>query len=189
MEQIIARLLEGFEQGKISRKKLIQTLALGAAGGHALRAPSTAMAAAPSTAASTAAASTAAASLPKTTSIDHISYSVADYGRSRDFYADLLGWEVTGDDPERGEARLRMNDVGDLIIRNHRTPVNQDPTGVVGHVCWGIDTYDTDAVREELESRGLNPRRDQGGNYDPFDSYHVRDPDGWDVQISVNLRD
>ncbi len=39
-------------------------------------------------------------------------------------------------------------------------------TGVVGHICWGIDTYDTHAVREELESRGLKPRRDQGGRYE-----------------------
>lgn len=38
----------------------------------------------------------------------------------------------------------------------------------------------TDAVREELESRGLNPRRDQAGG----DSYHVLDPDGWDLQIA-----
>ncbi len=178
MEEIIARLLDGFEQGRISRRKLIQTLAITAGGGQALRAPSPARAAP----------STDAASLPTTTSIDHISYSVSDYARSRDFYSDLLGWEVTGDDPERGEARLRMNDVGDIIIRNSRTPADQDTTGVVGHICWGIDTYDTDAVREELERRGLNPRRDQGGNYDPIDSYHVLDPDGWDVQLSVNLR-
>ena len=179
MEAIIARLVDGFEQGKISRRKLIQSLAVATAGGHALRTPTLA-AAEPSA---------GAAALPTTTSIDHISYTVLDYGRSRDFYTDLLGWEVTGDDPERGEARLRMDGVGDMIIRNSRTPDDPNSTGVLGHICWGLDTYDTDAVREELTSRGLSPRRDQGGNYDPFDSYHVRDPDGWDVQLSVNLRD
>ena len=179
MEVIIARMLDGFEQGKISRRKLIQGLAVVAAGGNALRTPKEAGAEP----------NAEAAALPPTTSIDHISYSVSDYARSRDFYADLLGWEVTGDDPERGEARLRMNDVGDIIIRNSRSPTDSNTTGVVGHICWGIDTYDTDAVREELESRGLNPRRDQGGRYDPIDSYHVLDPDGWDVQVSINLRD
>ncbi len=178
MEAIIARLLDGFEQGKISRRKLIQSLAFAAAGGHALRTPLEARGES----------SSQAAPLAPTTSVDHISYSVADYARSRDFYADLLGWEVTGDDPERGEARLRMGDVGDIIIRNSRTPADESTTGVVGHICWGIDTYDTDAVREELERQGLNPRRDQGGNYDPIDSYHVLDPDGWDVQLSLNLR-
>jgi catechol 2,3-dioxygenase-like lactoylglutathione lyase family enzyme len=178
MEHVIARLLDGFEQGTISRKKLIQTLAVAAAGGHALRAPSPA----------SAAPSPAAASLPRSTSIHHIAYSVSDYGRSRDFYADLLGWEVNADNPERGEARLSMGDVGNIIIRNSRTPADQNTTGLVGHICWGLDTYDTDAVREELEGRGLNPRRDQGGQYEPLDSYHVLDPDGWDVQLSLNLR-
>jgi catechol 2,3-dioxygenase-like lactoylglutathione lyase family enzyme len=179
MEAIIARLLDGFVQGKISRRKLIQSLTVATAGGHVLGTPTVA-----------AAAPTAVdAVLPPTTSIDHMAYTVLDYGRSRDFYSDLLGWEVTGDDPERGEARLRMGSVGDIIIRNSRTPDDPNSTGVLGHICWGLDTYDTDAVREELASRGLNPRRDQGGNYDAFDSYMVRDPDGWDVQLSVNLRD
>jgi catechol 2,3-dioxygenase-like lactoylglutathione lyase family enzyme len=178
VETIIARLLDGFEQGTVSRRKLIQSLAAVAAGGQILRTPAEAKgASAPST-----------ATLPATVSVDHISYAASDYGRTRDFYSDLLGWEVTGDDPERGEARLRMNDVGDIIIRNSSTPNDPATTGVVNHICWGLDTYDTDVVREELELRELSPRRDQGGRYGPFDSYHVLDPDGWDVQLSVNLR-
>ena len=57
-------------------------------------------------------------------------------------------------------------------------------TGVINHVAWRIEDFDTDAVREELERRGLNPRRDQGGPDPGYDSYHVLDPDGWDLQIS-----
>ena len=179
METIITRLLEQFEQGKLSRRKLVQSLALTATGAHALQ-----------SAAPAAAESTSAAVLPRTAWLDHISYAVADYGRTRDFYADLLGWEVTADDSERGEARLRIGeDQGDIFIRNGTAPAEQGPTGVVHHICWGLDTYDTDAVREELESRGLNPRRDQGGRYDPLDSYHVLDPDGWDLQLAVRLQD
>jgi hypothetical protein len=180
VESIISRLLNQFEQGHLSRRKLVQSLALAATGAHALRSAKPAAAAE----------SASAAALPRTAWIDHVSYGVADYGRSRDFYADLLGWEVTGDDPERGEARLRIGeDLGDIIIRNSRSPAAQGPTGVVNHICWGLDTYDTDGVRDELERRGLNPRRDQGGRYDPFDSYHVLDPDGWDLQLAVRLRD
>jgi len=179
VETIITRLLEQFEQGTLSRRKLVRSLALAATGAHALRSATPAAAAQ----------STSAAELPRTAWLDHVSYGVADYGRSRDFYADLLGWEVTADDPERGEARLRIAEgQGDMIIRNSTAPTGQGPTGVVNHICWGLDTYDTDAVREELESRGLDPRRDQGGRYDPFDSYHVLDPDGWDLQLAVRLR-
>jgi hypothetical protein len=60
----------------------------------------------------------------------------------------------------------------------NRPPV----TGVINHVSWGVTPWDTDAVKAELEKRGLNPRPDMVGN--DFKSYHVLDPDGWDLQIS-----
>ncbi len=179
MESLIAKLLSSFEQGKMSRRELIQSLAVAAAGGHAL------VSAAPVQAAQ----STSAARVGFTTaSLDHISYAVADYGRSRDFYSDLMGWEVRNDQREN-QASLRIGDVGNIIIRNSRRPIsesrpNRPPlTGVINHISWRIDNFDTDEVRAELEGRGLNPRRDQAGGAD-YDSYHVLDPDGWDLQIA-----
>jgi catechol 2,3-dioxygenase-like lactoylglutathione lyase family enzyme len=60
---------------------------------------------------------------------------------------------------------------------------NRPPlTGVINHISWGIANWDTDKVKAELERRGLNPRPDMVG--DNFKSYHVFDPDGWDLQIS-----
>lgn len=41
-------------------------------------------------------------------------------------------------------------------------------------------------VEAELNSRGLNPRPDMVG--DNFKSFHVLDPDGWDLQISNETR-
>ena len=122
--------------------------------------------------------------------MDHLSYSVADYGRSRDFYADLMGWEVLSDNGET-QATLRIGDVGTVIIRNSRQQASQPSrrpggppvTGIIDHVAWRIEGFDTDAVKKELERRDLNPRRDQGAD-DDYDSYHVLDPDGWDLQIS-----
>jgi hypothetical protein len=38
-------------------------------------------------------------------------------------------------------------------------------------------------VKAELERRGLAPRLDTGGG-DGYASFHVKDPDGWDLQIS-----
>lgn len=179
MESLIAKLLSAFEQGKMSRRELIQSLAVAAAGGHAL------VSAAPVQAAP----STSAARVGfTTTGLDHISYAVADYGRSRDFYSDLMGWEVRNDNGEN-QASLRIGDVGNIIIRNSRRSTSQSRpnrpplTGVINHISWRIENFDTEVVRAELESRGLNPRRDQAGGGD-YDSYHVLDPDGWDLQIA-----
>jgi hypothetical protein len=55
---------------------------------------------------------------------------------------------------------------------------------VINHIAWAIENFDTDRVRTELERRGHKPRRDQGGGQGTYDSYHILDPDGWDLQIS-----
>lgn len=178
MEAVIGKLVQAFEEGRMSRRDLVRNLAVAAAGAPLVGFPL--------------AEAAAGGSVPpatfRTTGLDHISYAVADYGRSRDFYADLMGWEVANDDGER-QATLRIGDVGNIIIRNNRRGMRQERegrpplTGVINHVAWRIADFDTDAVREELERRGLSPRRDQGGGGD-YDSYHVLDPDGWDLQIS-----
>jgi len=179
MENLIGKLLSAFEQGKMNRRELIQSLAVAAVGGHMLASATPVEAATPAT--------TSSAGF-RTTSLDHISYSVADYGRSRDFYTDLMGWEVRNDNGEN-QASLRIGDVGNIIIRNSRQATSQSRpnrpplTGVINHISWRIADFDTEAVRADLESRGLNPRRDQGGGGD-YDSYHILDPDGWDLQIA-----
>jgi catechol 2,3-dioxygenase-like lactoylglutathione lyase family enzyme len=48
--------------------------------------------------------------------------------------------------------------------------------------CWGITPWDTNKVEAALKARGLNPVADHEGN--DFKSFHVKDPDGMDVQIS-----
>ena len=53
---------------------------------------------------------------------------------------------------------------------------------MINHISYGIAPWDTEGVKAELEKRGLNPRPDMVGA--DFKSYHVLDPDGWDLQIS-----
>jgi catechol 2,3-dioxygenase-like lactoylglutathione lyase family enzyme len=48
--------------------------------------------------------------------------------------------------------------------------------------AWGIDQWDTNKVEAALKARGLNPVADHSG--DDFRSFHVKDPDGMDVQIT-----
>src|SRR5262245_64913950 len=86
MESIIAKLLQDFEQGKMTRRQLIQSLTFAA------------------TAASAAGAVPASAAAPaegyvaKATAINHVSYQVSDYKKARDFYAGLFGMQVSRDD-------------------------------------------------------------------------------------------
>ena len=50
-----------------------------------------------------------------------------------------------------------------------------------------MSPWDTEKVKAELERRGLNPRPDMVGQN--FKSFHVFDPDGWDLQISNQTRE
>lgn len=198
MEVVINGLLQQFEQGKLSRRQLIQGLALAA------------VAAAPAGAAGASQAAGSASRIPaatapapwKTVYLDHISYAVTDYRKSTAFYRDLMGWEIKNDN-DQNQCTMKIGDIGEIIIRNNRQAAaaapsenaappaaapsggrgNRPPvTGVINHISWGVQPWDTDKVKAELERRGLNPRPDMVG--DDFKSFHVLDPDGWDLQIS-----
>ncbi|MGQ0732360.1 MAG: VOC family protein [Acidobacteriota bacterium] len=185
MEQVIARLLDEFEDGRLSRRQLIQSLTMAAI-------------AVPAVAAEQATSPRAANPAPwKTVCLDHISFAVTDYKKSAAFYQNLMGWEVRNDNGTN-QASLTIPNVGNIIIRNRRTQADaaggaaagapgagggRPPvTGVINHVSYGIQPWDTQAVEAELKRRGLNPRPDMVG--EDFKSYHVLDPDGWDLQIS-----
>jgi catechol 2,3-dioxygenase-like lactoylglutathione lyase family enzyme len=53
--------------------------------------------------------------------------------------------------------------------------------------CWGIDHWNTKQVEAELAKRGLTPVADHDAK-NVFYSFHVKDPDGMDVQISNGNR-
>ena len=101
MEHIIARLLQDFEHGMMSRRQLIQSLAA-IAGSVAIAPPPAAGAAADG-------------QVFKATAFNHVSYQVADYTKTRDFYAGLFGMKVSRDNGM--ECRLTFGD-NILIARN-----------------------------------------------------------------------
>lgn len=189
METTIATMLRDFEDGRMSRRQLIQSLAMVAlAGGAASAQTPSAPAPAPFVKTSW-----------KTVHLDHISFAVTDYKKSAAFYQALMGWELQNDNGTN-QATLRIGNVGEIIIRNSRVSAaaaaapgsapavagaqgNRPPvTGVINHISWGVEPWDTDGVKAALEKRGLEPRPDMVGA--DFKSYHVTDPDGWDLQIS-----
>ena len=157
MEHIINKLLRDFEEGRMSRRQLVQSLALAAAA-----------------AAGAAPARAAEGKGFKAVTVNHISYTVADYSKTRDFYADLLGMGVKQDN-----GRQCYMTFGDsfLLPRNARAGSNR-PLPLVDHIAYTIEDWDKDKVKAELERRGLNPTPDTD------DSFHVKDPDGFNLQIS-----
>jgi lactoylglutathione lyase len=160
MEHVIAKLLEDFERGKVTRRQLIQSLALAAAGAV------TAGAALPAAA--------AAGKGFKAVAVNHISYQVADYAKTRDFYKDLLGLRVVRDTGK--ECHMILNGSNSFLIPRNAPPGIVPPH--VDHVAYTIATWNKEAVRAELERRGLDPKPDT--DY----SFHIKDPNGFDVQIS-----
>ena len=179
MEQTIETLLNDFEAGKMNRRQLIKNLAMVAS----VAAPATALA------------QSAPAKAPwKTVHLDHISYSVTDYKRSAAFYSGLMGWEIANDNGTN-QATLKIGDVGEIIIRNARRPdgapapaaqADRPPvTGVINHISYGIQPWDTDGVKAELERRGLKPRPDMVG--ENFKSWHVLDPTAGTCRLATRL--
>ncbi len=154
MEQIIAKLLQDFERGKMSRRQLIRTLAVAATASSALS--SEAMA--------------ATGKGFRAVTVNHISYQVADYAKTRDFYADLFGMKLSHDDGK--QCILAFGDTF-LIPRNH-----DSGTPRIDHIAYTIDNWDKHAVEAELQRRGLDPQPDTEN------SFHVKDPNGFDLQIS-----
>jgi len=133
----------------------------------------------------------------KTVWLDHLSFECTDYKEAVAFYDALLGWKPGTD--EGSQNQVQIGDIGDAIIRRGggggRGGGAPDPAAPVvrraglGHIAFGIQPWDADAVKAELDKRGLSGRPDTGGNGDihtaKYQSYHTSTPNGFDLQISV----
>jgi catechol 2,3-dioxygenase-like lactoylglutathione lyase family enzyme len=157
MENMIAKLLDDFDRGKMSRRQLIKSLSVVAAA-----------------AASVAPASGESSKGFRAVAVNHISYQVNDYAKTRDFYADLLGMKVVGD--KGTQCDLVIGDTNTFVIPRNAPQGSTPPR--IDHVAYTIANWDKDAVGAELQRRGLNPQPDTEN------SFHIKDPNGFDLQIS-----
>jgi hypothetical protein len=113
------------------------------------------------------------------------------------YYTNLLGWKETFDEGSQNE--VLMGDIGDAIIRGGnpndpnfgKPPANGKARAQnvrINHISLGIQAFDADAVKNNLESRKLRARVDTGNTGDihdtPYKSYHTTTPNGYDLQIS-----
>jgi len=148
----------------------------------------------------------------KTIWLDHISFQCPNYKESAAFYQALLGWKPKGDEGSQNECEI--GDIGNIIIRGGGPGgrgggagaggARGDSTGGRGggaparrvasidHIAFGIEPWDADQVKAELDKRGLTGRADTGGSGDihtaPYKSYHTTTPNGFDLQISNATR-
>jgi len=182
------------ERGAISRRRLLQALgAAAAATPLSVFAQGRCMLTAGSPACNTAdIAPVFAPTGWKTVSLDHLSFRVADYQKEAAFYVALMGWKLRSDDGK--QAVLDIGDWGSAIFRQAE-PGSMDtaPAGggggrggpvhaVVESFSFVIDPWNARNVEAELRKRGLTPVADNDGK--GFESFRVKDPDGWDLQIA-----
>jgi catechol-2,3-dioxygenase len=153
MEDIVTKLIEDFEQGKITRRRLVRSLALASAAMSASAAEN--------------------GPIVKAAYVNHVSYRVADYSKTRDFYSEVFGMTISEDDGK--QCRLA---IGDSSLFPRTWPTN---TPLVDHICYSVANWDTDKTifrdsLQEFKRRGLVKRVG-------VDSFHIGDPDGFEVQI------
>ena len=104
--------------------------------------------------------------------MNHISYSVNDYAKCRDFYADLLGMKVTEDNGQ--QCRLVFGN--NILIPRNRS-MGMPPK--VDHIAYTVINWDRekDAFEDQLKRRGLQ----YTGSAKT--SFQVKDPEGLGVQF------
>ena len=142
MERTLGSLIQDFEDGKINRRQLIRGLAVAA-----------------SAAAGTTALPAYAAGEPvlRATGILHVSYQVANYARTRDFYSSVLGMKVANDTGQRCDLSIGHYV---MIARNGSltsASTKAGKTPLIDHLCYSIDRWNKDAIFAELKRRGLLP--------------------------------
>jgi catechol 2,3-dioxygenase-like lactoylglutathione lyase family enzyme len=186
MDNMPAELLNDYPLGRTSRRKLLWTLGAAAVGAHftsfALGQGQCRDGYGTKSCPLNAKAATApikpvfASTGWKTVALDHITFQMPDYQKEAAFYIALMGWKLRSDDGK--QAVLDIGHWGSAIFKQ----APEQRSAVVENFCFVIEPWNTKTVQSELRKRGLTPVGENDGM--GFESFHVKDPDGWDLQIS-----
>ena len=183
MYGLAATKLQEFEQGKISRRQLIQSLTIAAT--------------------STAAAGTASAQQAGVTPalVNHVSYTCPDFKKGAEWYSKIFNLDQVGfkDDDKTHEVTLPFNKMSEqpygvtakdvppsfLLIRSRAlnqptaTGVQRPtPTSVVNHMAYTVADFDSKRIQDQLKAMGVQNIRAAGPN-----AIHMDDAFGYDVEI------
>jgi len=134
MKRTISEMLGSYENGRLSRRQLVQGLAALAAGSSAAAAPGSTF---------------------RSLELNHIAVRVTDIPRSRDFYQKHFGMPMITE--SAGNCFLGIGP-------KHFLTLFKGQKGEMDHYCIAIENFRPDPVVEELKRQGLNPRRPDGTN-------------------------
>ena len=105
----------------------------------------------------------------KATSVNHLGIVVSNLQRSVDFYQKVLGLTVVSQEAANKIARMGLKST--LISLREAKPVGVD------HYALSIEGFDRDVVTKRLMQSGVTPGQDTDSGF------HVKDPDGVNVQL------
>jgi catechol 2,3-dioxygenase-like lactoylglutathione lyase family enzyme len=103
--------------------------------------------------------------------VNHIAISVSDLQRSKQWYCRMFGLKLI---QESEDSVLLGFGQSMLVLRRSTFP------GTISHFMFGIDSYVASDLAMRLKAENLEPQKDS-------DSFHVRDPDGLDVQVGDRM--
>ena len=180
MQGFVAQKLNDFETGKISRRKLIETLTLAATTVYA------------------ADSANAQENPLKAQLINHLSYTCPDFKKAADWYSMVLNCDQVGQTKrdvvvvfgKKGEQpyNVTAKDVphSHLVIRTPDGAAGRggprervQPQAVIDHVGYTVLNFNRAEAKAKLTAMGVKNVRD-GGLY----SLHMDDAMGYDVQLS-----
>lgn len=145
----------------------------------------------------------------KTVGLDHFTVQAADYKKESAYFQAFMNWKLRSDDGTK--AVLDIGDIGSIVIMNGYvapprpagSPGSRGSEGAAGRgatgarragpprpplqsswnsYAWAISPWNAKTVEAELRKRGLDPVEDDDGK--GCESFHVKDPDGFDVQLT-----
>jgi len=107
----------------------------------------------------------------KATAMNHISYGVPDYKRTRDFYIDLFAMRVTFEDGIKCALSFGANPADSIYI------VQRDDGPVIDHIAISIANFDLQETEKAIQRLGLE-YMDDGDS-----AWTLTDPNGYRVQV------
>ena len=162
MENEIARLVEHYEKGQMTRRQLVAGLGSLVA---VLSGAGTAFGARPAEEDE----KKKKESTFQGTELNHIALRVTDVARSRDFYVKHLGLKVS----RQGRNNCFLTCGKNFVALFRGDEARMD------HYCYSIKDYDVDLAEKKLKAEGFNPRVHREGR-----RIYFKDPDGLTVQLA-----